>query len=68
MPEDVRDGLLGHARKTTGRLYGQRGEVLQVIQVYVDKLSRFQRLFGNGTSSIAIAKVLNAEALIKMVL
>ena len=27
-PEDVRDAILGHARKTTGRQYGVRGEAL----------------------------------------
>jgi integrase len=29
VPEDVRDAILGHARKTTGRLYGVRGEGLR---------------------------------------
>lgn len=29
VPEDVRDAILGHARKTTGRLYGIRGEALR---------------------------------------
>ena len=28
-PEDVRDAILGHARKTTGRSYGVRGEALK---------------------------------------
>ncbi len=28
-PEDARDAILGHARKTTGRLYGARGESLK---------------------------------------
>lgn len=28
IPEDVRDAILGHARKTTGRQYGIRGEAL----------------------------------------
>ena len=29
VPEDVRDAILGHARKTTGRHYGVRGEALK---------------------------------------
>jgi integrase len=28
VPEDVRDALMGHARKTVGRVYGVRGEAL----------------------------------------
>jgi integrase len=28
VPEDARDAILGHARQTTGRFYGQRGEAL----------------------------------------
>ncbi len=28
VPEDVRDAIAGHARKTTGRVYGVRGEAL----------------------------------------
>lgn len=28
-PEDVRDAIMGHTRKTTGRLYGVRGEALK---------------------------------------
>jgi hypothetical protein len=28
VPEDVRDAIAGHARKTVGRQYGVRGEAL----------------------------------------
>jgi integrase len=32
VPEDARDAVLGHARKTTGRQYGIRGEALSRLQ------------------------------------
>jgi integrase len=34
-PEDVRDAILGHARKTTGRVYGVRGEALKRLYRYL---------------------------------
>jgi integrase len=34
-PEDVRDAILGHARKTTGRIYGVRGEALKRLHRYL---------------------------------
>jgi integrase len=34
-PEDVRDAILGHARKTTGRVYGLRGEALKRLHRYL---------------------------------
>jgi integrase len=38
VPEDGRDAILGHARKTTGRLYGVRGEPLRRLAEYVARL------------------------------
>jgi integrase len=37
-PEDVRDALLGHARKTMGRTYGVRGEALRRLQVFIERV------------------------------
>ena len=37
-PEDVRDAIAGHARKTTGRQYGVRGEALSRLHAYLSKL------------------------------
>ena len=38
VPEDARDAILGHARKTTGRQYGVRGEALTRLHRYLSKL------------------------------
>jgi len=35
VPEDVRDAIVGHTRKTTGRLYGVRGEALARLHRYL---------------------------------
>jgi hypothetical protein len=37
-PEDVRDAILGHMRKTMGRNYGIRGEALSRLKRYLDKV------------------------------
>lgn len=37
-PEDVRDALLGHARKTMGRTYGVRGEALRRLHAAIAKV------------------------------
>ena len=36
--EDVRDAILGHARKTTGRQYGVRGEALKRLHAGLSKV------------------------------
>ena len=38
VPEDVRDAIVGHARRTTGRLYGLRGEALARLHRELAKL------------------------------
>ena len=38
IPEDVRDAIVGHARQTTGRLYGVRGETLARMHRELSKL------------------------------
>lgn len=38
VPEDVRDAIVGHARQTTGRLYGVRGETLARMHRELSKL------------------------------
>lgn len=38
VPEDARDALLGHARKTTGRVYGVRGEALKRLAGAVGRI------------------------------
>ena len=38
VPEDVRDAITGHARRTTGRLYGVRGEALARLHRELSKL------------------------------
>ena len=38
VPEDVRDAIVGHARRTTGRLYGVRGEALARLHRGLAKL------------------------------
>jgi integrase len=38
VPEDVRDALLGHGRKTTGRQYGVRGEALSRLARYLERI------------------------------
>jgi integrase len=35
VPEDVRDAIVGHTRKTTGRQYGVRGEALARLHRYL---------------------------------
>lgn len=37
-PEDVRDAIMGHARKTTGRVYGVRGEALKRLYQALSKV------------------------------
>jgi integrase len=37
-PEDVRDAILGHARKTVGRTYGVRGEALKRLQLCIERV------------------------------
>jgi integrase len=37
-PEYVRDAIVGHARKTTGRHYGVRGEPLRRLAEYVARI------------------------------
>jgi integrase len=36
--EDVRDAIMGHARKTTGRVYGVRGEALGRLYRFLSKV------------------------------
>jgi integrase len=38
VPEDARDAILGHSRKTTGRRYGTRGEALSRLNRYLSKV------------------------------
>lgn len=38
VPEDVRDAVVGHSRKTVGRVYGVRGEALRRLADAVDRL------------------------------
>lgn len=38
VPEDVRDAIVGHARKTTGAVYGVRGEALRRLSKYLEKV------------------------------
>lgn len=37
-PEDVRDAIAGHARRTTGRSYGVKGEALKRLYRYLEKV------------------------------
>jgi integrase len=37
-PEDARDAILGHARKTTGRVYGVRGEALARLHRFLSMI------------------------------
>jgi integrase len=37
-PEDVRDAIMGHVRKTTGRIYGVRGEALRRLYRELSKV------------------------------
>ena len=37
-PEDARDAILGHSRRTTGRQYGVRGEALSRLHRYLSRL------------------------------
>jgi integrase len=37
-PEDVRDAILGHARKTVGMSYGIRGESLRRLHGFIEKV------------------------------
>ncbi|WP_428378215.1 tyrosine-type recombinase/integrase [Lichenicoccus sp.] len=45
VPEDARDAVVGHARKTTGRLYGIRGEALKRLQRAVEQVKPPAGLF-----------------------
>jgi len=38
VPEDVRDAIAGHARKTVGRVYGVRGESLRRLSQAIERL------------------------------
>lgn len=38
VPEDLRDAILGHARRTMGRIYGVRGESLRRLSQAIDRL------------------------------
>lgn len=38
VPSDVRDAIIGHAQKTTGRLYGVKGEALARLAREVEKV------------------------------
>lgn len=38
VPEEVRDAIAGHARKTTGRIYGVRGEALSRLHRALSKV------------------------------
>ncbi len=38
VPEDVRDAIVGHSRKTTGRQYGVRGEALTRLHRYLSRV------------------------------
>lgn len=46
--EDVRDAVLGHARKTTGRVYGVRGEALKRLAEAVGRIPVPTGLTGGG--------------------
>jgi integrase len=39
VPEDARDAIMGHARKTTGREYGMRGEALSRLSRELSKIT-----------------------------
>jgi integrase len=39
LPEDIRDAIAGHARKTVGRVYGVRGESLKRLSQAIERLS-----------------------------
>lgn len=49
-PEDVRDALLGHARRTMGRTYGVRGEALRRLHA---ALSKVPNPMADGSRSLA---------------
>lgn len=38
VPEDARDAIVGHARKTTGRQYGVRGEALKRLHRFLSRI------------------------------
>ena len=38
VPEDARDAIIGHARQTTGRQYGIRGESMKRLHSYLSRL------------------------------
>jgi hypothetical protein len=38
VPEDARDAIMGHARKTTGRQYGVRGEALKRLARAIERI------------------------------
>ena len=45
VPEDARDAIVGHARKTTGRQYGVRGESLRRLAREIEKVGVPEELF-----------------------
>ncbi len=45
IPEDARDAIVGHARKTTGRLYGTRGEALKRLKRDLERVQPPPGLF-----------------------
>ncbi len=45
VPEDARDAIVGHARKTTGRQYGVRGESLRRLAREIEKVGVPEKLF-----------------------
>ena len=53
--EDVRDALLGHARKTTGRVYGVRGESLRRLAEAVARIPVPKGLYPSGVHSMVPA-------------
>ena len=55
--EDVRDAILGHVRKTTGRQYGIRGEALSRLHRELSRIRSpltLRRLSGNGVEAIEV--------------
>ena len=38
VPEDIQDAIVGHARKTTGAVYGVRSEALRRLGKYLEKV------------------------------
>lgn len=44
VPEDARDAIMGHARKTTGTVYGVRGEALSRLSRYLERVKMLDDL------------------------